>query len=104
VITTLTYRPRGWLKSRTLNGMQTTAYDYDGVGQLIKVVGKITNMVTGQAKQLLSEKGVDFDMPRPTVILGEQHLDMIGVLPAIVVPFSCEQGEFYVEICFTPDH
>ncbi|HEY3700140.1 MAG TPA: DUF6531 domain-containing protein, partial [Spongiibacteraceae bacterium] len=37
VITTLTYWPRGWLKSRTVNGVQTTAYDYDGVGQLLKV-------------------------------------------------------------------
>jgi RHS repeat-associated protein len=37
VMTTLTYWPRGWLKTRTVNGVQTTAYDYDGVGQLLKV-------------------------------------------------------------------
>jgi len=36
VATTLTYTPRGWLKSRTVNGAQTTTYDYDGVGQLTK--------------------------------------------------------------------
>lgn len=65
------------------------------------LVGEITNMVTGQAKQILSEKGFDFDMARPTVILGKKRLEMIAALPAIVVPFSCEKGEFYVEICFT---
>jgi chemotaxis protein CheX len=68
------------------------------------LVGEITNMVTGQAKQLLSEKGFDFDMARPTVIRGEQPIEMIAALPAIVVPFTCEKGEFYVEICFTPNH
>ncbi len=35
-ITTLTYHPRGWLTSRTFNG-QTTLFDYDNVGQLIKL-------------------------------------------------------------------
>ena len=36
VITSMTYHPRGWLTSRTVGG-ETTTYDYDGVGQLIKV-------------------------------------------------------------------
>jgi RHS repeat-associated protein len=37
VVTQLEYWPRGWLKSRKVNGVQTTQYDYDGVGQLTKV-------------------------------------------------------------------
>jgi len=37
IVTTLTYWPRGWLKTRTVNGVQITSYDYDGVGQLTKV-------------------------------------------------------------------
>ncbi|MFT3930869.1 MAG: RHS repeat-associated core domain-containing protein [Spongiibacteraceae bacterium] len=37
VVTTLTYTPRGWLKTRTVNNAQTTTYDYDGVGQLTQV-------------------------------------------------------------------
>lgn len=36
LVTTLTYDPRGRLKTRTV-GSQLTTYDYDGVGQLIKV-------------------------------------------------------------------
>jgi RHS repeat-associated protein len=37
VVTTLTYTPRGWLKTRTVNATQTTTYDYDGVGQVTKI-------------------------------------------------------------------
>ena len=36
MVTTLTYSPRGWLTSRTVDG-KTTGYDYDGAGQLKKV-------------------------------------------------------------------
>ncbi|MEO7744402.1 MAG: RHS repeat-associated core domain-containing protein [Usitatibacter sp.] len=36
VATTLTYKPRGWLESRTVGG-ETTTYDYDTVGNLTKV-------------------------------------------------------------------
>jgi len=36
VVTTLTYWPRGWLHTRTVAG-ETKTYDYDGVGQLVKV-------------------------------------------------------------------
>ncbi len=36
VTTTLTYWPRGWLKSKTV-GSKTTTYDYDNLGQLKRV-------------------------------------------------------------------
>jgi RHS repeat-associated protein len=36
VVTTLSYKPRGWLESRTV-GAETTTYDYDNVGNLTKV-------------------------------------------------------------------
>ncbi|WP_171014191.1 RHS repeat protein [Chitinivorax sp. B] len=36
VVTTLSYTPRGWLKTRTV-GKELTTYDYDGVGQLKQV-------------------------------------------------------------------
>jgi RHS repeat-associated protein len=45
LVTTMTYHPRGWLLTRTVGvglsgaagSAETTTYDYDGVGQLIKV-------------------------------------------------------------------
>jgi chemotaxis protein CheX len=67
---------------------------------VIDLVGEITNMVCGQAKQLLDEKGFNFDMARPTVFAGARPIELIAALPAIVVPFACDKGEFYVEICF----
>jgi RHS repeat-associated protein len=36
VVTTLTYKPRGWLESRNVGG-EVTSYDYDFVGNLSKV-------------------------------------------------------------------
>ncbi len=36
LVTTLTYHPRGWLTSRTVDG-NTTDFDYDNVGQLTKL-------------------------------------------------------------------
>jgi RHS repeat-associated protein len=36
VVTTLSYKPRGWLASRSIGG-ETTTYDYDPVGNLSKV-------------------------------------------------------------------
>lgn len=40
VVTTLSYHPRGWLTSRTVSAgslVETSAYEYDGVGQMIMV-------------------------------------------------------------------
>ena len=36
LVTTLAYTPRGWLKTRTV-GTETTAFDYDAAGQLVKL-------------------------------------------------------------------
>ncbi len=37
VVTTLAYKPRGWLESRTVGG-ETTTYDYDTMGNLTRVM------------------------------------------------------------------
>jgi YD repeat-containing protein len=40
IVTTLSYHPRGWLASRTVSAgplVETTSYDYDGVGQMTMV-------------------------------------------------------------------
>ncbi|ODU13285.1 MAG: hypothetical protein ABS91_01175 [Thiobacillus sp. SCN 64-35] len=36
LVTTLSYTPRGWLASRTV-GTETTSFDYDNAGQLVKL-------------------------------------------------------------------
>ncbi|MBV1877295.1 MAG: chemotaxis protein CheX [Pseudomonadales bacterium] len=70
-------------------------------GEVIDLVGELTNMVTGGAKRVLEEKGFDFDMATPVVIQGEnQQITQFSNGPTIVVPYSTDAGDFYVEICF----
>jgi len=65
------------------------------------MVGEITNMVTGGAKKELSERGYKFDMAIPSVISGKDHIVSHKTKsPVIIVPFSTESGEFFVEVCF----
>jgi YD repeat-containing protein len=48
-VTDLTYKPRGWLASRSVTAggvTETTSYDYDGVGQLIGVTLPDTSRIT----------------------------------------------------------
>lgn len=70
--------------------------------EVADLVGELTNMVTGGAKTLLEGKGYDFDMATPTVIRGRgqkiSHIDNTGRV--IIIPFSTDAGDFYVEVCF----
>lgn len=69
--------------------------------EVADLVGELTNMVTGGAKQILDQKGYDFDMATPTIIRGKgqviSHVGSNGNV--IVVPFNTDAGEFYVEVC-----
>ncbi|MCK6407541.1 MAG: DUF6531 domain-containing protein, partial [Rhodocyclaceae bacterium] len=56
VTTTLTYTPRGWLKTRGIGG-QTTTWDYDPAGQLTRITlgdGSFTNYHYDPAHRLTS--------------------------------------------------
>ncbi len=65
------------------------------------MVGEITNMVTGGAKKLLSEKGYRFDMAIPSVVAGKNHvIRHKSNAPIIMVPFNTQAGDFFIEICF----
>lgn len=79
-------------------GETFTSIDKD----IADLVGEITNIVCGGAKQLLEQKGFNFDLARPTVIIGKaQEVCHTVKAPVIVIPFTTEAGEFYVEVCFT---
>ncbi len=65
------------------------------------MVGEITNMVTGGAKRLLSDKGYRFDMAIPSVISGQDHvIHHKSRAPVMIVPFNTDAGDFFIEICF----
>jgi chemotaxis protein CheX len=65
------------------------------------MVGEITNIVTGGAKKVLSEKGYKFDMAIPSVVSGKGHvISHKSKAPIVILPFSTEAGDFFIEICF----
>jgi len=65
-------------------------------------VGEITNMVTGGAKKILSERGYTFDMAIPSTIIGKNHsITHKTAGPIICIPFKTSAGSFFVEVCFS---
>jgi len=69
--------------------------------EVTDMVGEITNMVTGGAKNMLGEKGYEFDMATPIVVSGKGHtINHKGDGPKILIPFSCASGKAHIEVCF----
>ncbi len=63
-------------------------------------VGEITNMISGQARKELSEKGHSLEASIPTVVSGKGHSINHVKVPSIVIPFELEEGNFAVDVCF----
>jgi chemotaxis protein CheX len=74
----------------------------DGIDSDVKdMVGEITNMICGGAKNELGEKGFDFGMATPMVVSGKNHsVDHQVDGKKLVMPFSHESGKVYLEMCF----
>jgi chemotaxis protein CheX len=69
--------------------------------EVTDLVGELTNMVTGGAKNLLSEKGYEFDMATPAVVSGNNHtISHKARGKKILMPFTHEYGNAFIEICF----
>ncbi len=68
---------------------------------VVDVVGEVTNMITGNAKRLYSEQGIELDLTLPNTLIGKNQIiqHSIDVSP-IVLPFQTQAGQFYVELCF----
>lgn len=63
-------------------------------------VGEITNMVSGQARAALAEKGLVLQGATPSVIMGKNHvIKHVTSSPVMAIPFSTEHGPFVVEFC-----
>lgn len=61
--------------------------------------GEITNMIFGQAKVSLNEKGFGIKTALPSVVSGTDHsIVQMSNGPRIVVPFKTDVGEFFIEI------
>lgn len=69
---------------------------------VVDVVGEITNMITGNAKRIFSEHGLEFELTLPSTIVGQSQpiVHSAGGQP-ILLPFSSAAGDIFVEVCFS---
>lgn len=64
-------------------------------------MGEITNMISGDARRELAEKGHTLKGAIPSVISGKNHtIKHMSNGPAIAIPFTTAGGPFIVEVCF----
>jgi chemotaxis protein CheX len=69
--------------------------------EVTDMIGEITNMVTGGAKNILGEKGYEFQMATPVVVSGKGHTITHKCDGAkIIMPFTSEFGEAHIEVTF----
>lgn len=74
--------------------------DYTEINEEIAdAVGELTNMISGQARNALSESGMSFSAGTPRIIQGKgEKIGHIPDAPILSVPFSSPEGEMVVEI------
>jgi chemotaxis protein CheX len=84
--------------SRGLLGHEITSIDKEAAD----LAGELVNMLVGGVKRILSEKGHDFDMQTPQLLLGEGH-DIIHLSSGqtVLLPVKIQQEEFYIELNFS---
>ncbi|MGL1957154.1 MAG: chemotaxis protein CheX [Colwellia sp.] len=90
----------GPLALATMKGMVGEAPDEINE-EITDLVGEITNMVTGGAKRMLSEKGIEFDMATPIVVSGKDHtIHHKAKGPIVIIPLKSDKGRAYIEFSF----
>jgi chemotaxis protein CheX len=68
--------------------------------EVADAVGELTNMISGQARMELEQKGKVFEAAIPSVITGKGHkIIHITEGPKIAIPFSIDAGTFTIEVC-----
>ncbi|MBL4827952.1 MAG: chemotaxis protein CheX [Spongiibacteraceae bacterium] len=66
----------------------------------VDMVGELTNMITGSAKRLYADLGHDFELTLPHTCVGHDKPVKHSIDgETIVIPFSTNAGNFYVELC-----
>ena len=62
-------------------------------------IGEIANMLGGNVKTILSERGKDIQLSLPSTISGEEYSVSSGEdVERMVIPFSASAGNFFVEL------
>ncbi len=69
--------------------------------EISDAVGELTNMISGQARKELEEVGRVFKAAIPSVVTGKNHsVTHYTDGPKIAIPFSTDNGNFTIEVCF----
>jgi len=64
-------------------------------------VGEISNMISGQARQVLEGMNLNLQAAIPSVIMGKGHeITHITQQPVIAIPFETAGGGFTLEVSF----
>jgi chemotaxis protein CheX len=62
-------------------------------------IGELANMVGGNVKSLLSEKGRDIELSLPSTVSGKEYgFQSIKGAEKFIIPFRCDAGVFFVEL------
>lgn len=65
------------------------------------MIGEMTNMICGGAKNILAEQNYNFEMATPVIVSGNNHKIQHKVDgPKIILTFTSKLGNAYLEICF----
>ena len=65
-----------------------------------EAVGEIANMISGQARQGLSAKGIKLQAALPSVISGKDLVvDGSEKTPRVMISFDTEAGPFEIGLC-----
>ena len=64
--------------------------------------GELTNMIFGQAKVVLNDKGYGIKTALPSVVTGSDHTILqMSNGPIMVIPFQTDAGDFFIEVCIS---
>ncbi|WP_158771882.1 chemotaxis protein CheX [Paraglaciecola sp. L1A13] len=65
------------------------------------MVGEVTNMICGGAKNELAKLGYNFGMATPVVVFGKDHtLSHTASGRKLIMPFASDHGKIFLEMCF----
>lgn len=68
-------------------------------------VGELTNMISGGARAGLAKLDLKFAMATPTMIKGAAHLvEHKSAAPVVCIPFSIDEGTFWIEATFSTNN
>ena len=74
------------------------AYD-DITADVVDGVGELTNIIAGDAKNRLAQKGYTFDIGLPKIVVGRNYVTAQSKnIPCVVVMFKSDIGEFSLEV------